>query len=61
MLLDEKGAAEYVGLSVRMLENARSRGEGPDYFQFNKRLIRYTPASLDAWLEAARVRPQSAA
>lgn len=48
-----KGAAAYLGLTIRTLENKRSNGTGP---KFTKRgRVFYYQQDLDDWLRAKRV------
>jgi hypothetical protein len=42
--------ADHLRLSVRGLEDLRSRGEGPPYSRVNHRIVRYRIADVDAWL-----------
>lgn len=49
-LLKTKEAAEYLGLSVRTLENWRYQGRGPALTHLD-RAIRYDIRDLDAWIE----------
>lgn len=54
-----KGAAEYLGLSNRSLEDMRIRGTGPRYYKIGsgpRSPVRYTLEDLDAWLEERHVR-----
>ena len=58
-LLNEHGAAAYIGLSVAFLRAARCRGlsdrtPSPPYLKLG-RAVRYDRADLDAWLDARRV------
>lgn len=46
------GAATYLGLSVRTLENKRSNGTGPKFVKRGR--VFYFKADLDEWLQAAR-------
>lgn len=45
-LLDQKQAAEFLGLSVHTLEAWRSRGHGPVYIAVSPRAIRYRRSDL---------------
>lgn len=53
-LLTSSQVKERTGLSLRVLENMRSRGYGPDWYQLGPRRVRYSEASLNEWLEAGR-------
>jgi predicted DNA-binding transcriptional regulator AlpA len=58
-LLTEKQAAEYLGVSVYLLQRMRSRGMGPDYVRVGGRkgrAIRYSLDALDAWIEQNTVK-----
>jgi hypothetical protein len=50
--LTPKGAATYLRMSLRGLEDMRARGEGPKFSKVNTRLVRYHRADLDAWLQS---------
>jgi len=47
-LWDEHAAAEWLGLSVRWMRQARLDGNGPPYLKIS-RSIRYHPDQLEAW------------
>ncbi|ATE65159.1 helix-turn-helix transcriptional regulator [Rhizorhabdus dicambivorans] len=51
--LNTAQAAHYLGLSTRLLERMRSRGEGPP-FRRHSRFVRYHVDDLIAWSEATR-------
>jgi hypothetical protein len=44
------GAAMYLQLSIRGLEDMRARGTGPKFYKAN-RTVRYNIRDLDAWLQ----------
>lgn len=50
-LLDERQAAEILGLSVRFLQNRRYVGGGPPYVKISARAVRYRPSDLERWVE----------
>lgn len=52
ILLDERRAAELIGLSPRYLQLCRQRNTGPAYVRISGRTIRYRPEDLRAWAEA---------
>jgi excisionase family DNA binding protein len=52
-LLKTKDAAEYLGLSVRTLENWRYQGRGPKCVLMG-RTVRYDLQDLDAWVSSHR-------
>ena len=54
-LIDEGDAAEFMGVTVRCLQNWRHRGGGVKYLRLSHRCIRYRRADLHDWAEA-RVR-----
>jgi excisionase family DNA binding protein len=49
-LMPPKIAAQYLGYSVRALEEWRRKGTGPEFLRV-RRSIRYRRADVDAWLE----------
>ena len=51
-MIDEKRAAEFLGYSVRALQNWRVRGGGPDFAKISARSIRYRRRDLIKWVEA---------
>jgi hypothetical protein len=53
MKINQKQAAEHMGLPERSLENFRLRGGGPPYFKIGARVV-YDTAELDSWLAARR-------
>jgi predicted DNA-binding transcriptional regulator AlpA len=50
-LLDQKRAAQFLGLSVRTLERHRVAGTGPRWARLG-RLVRYRPHDLTEWVES---------
>jgi len=63
-VLNEKAAAEYVGMSVPFLRQSRVKGEhssqttAPVFLKIGKS-VRYRIADLDSWLLAQRKEPSS--
>ena len=58
--LDEKKAAEYVGMSIGFLQRDRCEGAtggrtpGPPFYRVGRRIF-YKQSDLDVWLELHRV------
>jgi predicted DNA-binding transcriptional regulator AlpA len=50
-LLDEREAAAILGASVQTLRNWRWRGEGPRFRKIGLRMVRYSRADLEAFIE----------
>lgn len=50
-LINETDAADFLGYSVRALQNWRVRGGGPPYVRISSRSIRYRRRDLSAWAE----------
>lgn len=50
-LLNERDAADFLGYSVRALQNWRVRGGGPKYMKA-ARTVRYRRGDLISWVEA---------
>ena len=48
-LIDERAAANFMGFTVRALQNWRVRGGGPEYVKIGKRAVRYQRRTLLAW------------
>jgi len=59
-VLDTRGLAEYLGNSVETLARWRKEGTGPAWIAVTPRAIRYSMASVQAWL-AERTRTHTAA
>ena len=51
-LINEREAAEFVGFTVRALQNWRLRGGGPLFVKISARAVRYRKRDLMAWAEA---------
>lgn len=63
VVLDERQAAIYIGMSVSFLQQSRCvgtpcYGKGPKFLRLGDRAIRYRVADLDAFLES-RLVPQA--
>ena len=63
--LNERDAAEYIGVSPSYLRHSRVRGttkcvDAPPFVRIGK-AIRYLPQDLDSWLAARRRMPGEAA
>lgn len=58
--MDERRAAEKLGVSVHTLRAWRHRGRGPVYSKLGRRVL-YLPPDLDTYLEQCRVQPVNAA
>ena len=54
-LINERQAAQRLGLAVQTLRNWRSQGRGPEYIRFG-RAIRYNPQALQNFEEVSRVK-----
>ena len=48
-LLNEREVADWLNLSERTLQGWRLRGEGPAFEKLG-RSVRYSPASVEAWI-----------
>lgn len=57
-LVDERAAADALGLSVRTLQAWRCRGNGPPFVKAGKS-VRYNYATLMKWADS-RTRPHTA-
>ena len=55
-LLDEREAAAILGASVQTLRNWRWRREGPRFRKIGLRMVRYSRADLQTFIEGARDR-----
>lgn len=54
-LINEREAAQYVGYTVRALQNWRVRGGGPKFIKVSARSIRYRRRDLIEWAESRLV------
>ena len=59
-LLNEKQAAEFLGLKPRTLQAWRWSGGGPKYVRLSARAVRYRQSDLDAFVDARIARSSSA-
>ena len=55
-LLDEREAAAILSASVQTLRNWRWRGEGPRFRKIGLRMVRYSRADLQTFIEGAQDR-----
>lgn len=60
-LIDEREAAQFLGYTVRALQNWRVRGGGPRFVKVSARSIRYRRRDLIEWAEALLVTSTSEA
>jgi predicted DNA-binding transcriptional regulator AlpA len=58
-LFNSEEAAEYLGVSDRVLSDWRYRRQGPAYVKLGHRTVRYRPADLEAFATRSRVVPRS--
>ncbi|WP_443081574.1 helix-turn-helix domain-containing protein [Tsukamurella sp. USMM236] len=56
-LLNESGAADYLGVGVHRVRSWRTRRTGPAYLKIGQ-AVRYDTRDLDAWLTEQRVEPE---
>lgn len=54
-VLNEHGAADYIGVSVQWLRNNRRAPFAPPVMKYGPKTIRYHRDDLNRWLEAQRV------
>jgi predicted DNA-binding transcriptional regulator AlpA len=50
-LINEQEAANFLGFSVRALQNWRLRGGGPEYVRVSRRSVRYRRRELIRWAD----------
>ncbi len=58
-LIDEKAAADFLGMTDRFMQHRRQQGGGCRYIVISSRCIRYRRIDLRAWSEA-RLRTSTA-
>jgi len=51
-LLNKEQTADRLGMSVRSLETLMHNGTGPRFVKLSKRMIRWKPADIQAWIDA---------
>jgi hypothetical protein len=49
ILVDEREAADLIGLTPRFLQVRRQNGDGPPFVRVSSRCVRYRPEDLRAW------------
>ena len=54
-LMDQKAAAEFIGVMPRTLENWRARRIGPKFLSYSRRMVRYRVADLLLWQASKEV------
>jgi len=60
-MINEHEAADYIGHSVRSLQNWRVRGGGPKFIKVSGRSIRYRRSELNEWANSKLVSSTSEA
>jgi predicted DNA-binding transcriptional regulator AlpA len=50
-LINEKVAADFLGYSIRALQNWRYRGGGPNFVKVSQRSVRYRRKDLIEWAD----------
>jgi predicted DNA-binding transcriptional regulator AlpA len=60
-VVNERTAIELMGVSPRTWDRMRARGETPPITKISERRIGYRIIDIQAWLDARRVEPASAA
>lgn len=58
--MNEKKAAEKLGVSVHTMRAWRFQGKGPVYTKLGRRVL-YLPTDLDSYLESCRIQPVNVA
>ncbi|HEV2418661.1 MAG TPA: helix-turn-helix domain-containing protein [Terriglobia bacterium] len=51
-LLNDREAGRALGVTADGMRGWRAKGIGPPWIRIGKRLVRYDPAALRAWIEA---------
>lgn len=54
-LLSRREVQQRFGLTVRFLEVAAVRGDGPPMIKISKRMVRYRATDIDEWLDRRKV------
>jgi len=57
--LNERQAAEKLGVTASAMQAWRLRGGGPDFVRISKRCIRYRESVIDAWAMARECKSTS--
>ena len=50
-LIDERPAAEFIGVTPRTIQSYRQKGDGPKFIRISSRCIRYRRCDLRNWVE----------
>lgn len=58
-LLNEKEAAELMGLSVHWMRRSRWAGNGPEFIKIGGGSVRYRPAAIEQFINARTRRSTS--
>jgi predicted DNA-binding transcriptional regulator AlpA len=59
-VLRPDAAAEYLGITLDMLQRWRTAGTGPRFMPWGHRTVRYRIRDLDDWLDAQRTAANTA-
>ncbi len=51
-LINERAAADFLGMTDRFMQHRRQQGDGPKYISISSRCIRYRRLDLRTWSEA---------
>ncbi len=51
VLIGEKEAARFLGMTNRFMQNRRQQGGGPPYILISSRCVRYTRRRLKVWAD----------
>jgi predicted DNA-binding transcriptional regulator AlpA len=54
-LMNEREAAERLGIAVQTIRNMRAKGRGPNYVKVS-RSVRYAPEEIDRYIEDRTVK-----
>ncbi len=54
-LLRPAAAAQFLGVSVRTLQDWRFTGTGPRFIRYSARAVRYRVRDLEAWIKKREV------
>lgn len=58
-LVNEKEAAQFLGYTIRALQNWRLRGGGPNFVKVSSRSVRYRVSDLSEWVDSRIVNSTS--
>ena len=60
LILTARDAAAFLGIPMWLLGRLRRNGEGPTYYRYGRKIIRYRVSDLEEYLKARETRGKGA-